>query len=135
MAPAAALLAAAPLFAQTSDNKPIDPFRIADDLYYVGSSDIGCVLLTSPTVHILIDAGYEETVPQIEANLAKLGFRLSDIKILLNSQAHFDHSGGFARLKRLTGARLIVSDEDAAIIERGGRGSPRQRQSVRRRRC
>ena len=82
MATAGPLLAAAPLVAQTSDNKPIAPFRIADDLHYVGSSDIGCVLMTSPEGHILIDAGYEDTVPQIEANVAKLGLRLADVKIL-----------------------------------------------------
>src|SRR5262249_942430 len=119
---AGALLVAAPLLAQTTDNKPVDPFRIADNVYYVGSSDIAATLVTSPAGHTLIDAGYEETVPQIKANVAKLGFRLSNIKILLNSQAHFDHAGGFAELRRLTGARLIVSDQDAVAIENGGRG-------------
>lgn len=104
------------------DNQRIEPFRIAENLYYVGSSDLGSYLITSEGGHILIDAGYVETVPMIRANITKLGFRVEDVKVLLNTQAHFDHAGGLAEMKRLTGARLMVSDEDAETIERGGRG-------------
>jgi len=107
---------------QSDDNKPSEPFRIADNLYYVGASDIGSYLITTPEGHILIDAGYVQTVPIIQANIAKLNLHLQDVKILLNTQAHFDHAGGFADMKRFTGASLMVSDEDAAVIERGGRG-------------
>ena len=110
--------------AQTSTpgNEPSDPFRIADNVYYVGSRDIACYLITTPAGDILIDAGYEDTVPIIRANVEKLGFHLRDIKILLNTQAHFDHSAGLARMKTLTGARLMVSEEDVPLIENGGHG-------------
>jgi metallo-beta-lactamase class B len=104
------------------DDKPGDPFRIADNLYQVGSWDIGSYLITTPAGHILIDAGFESTVPIIEANVAKLGFKVDDIKILLNTQAHKDHAGGFAALKKRTSAQLMVSAADADVIERGGRG-------------
>jgi metallo-beta-lactamase class B len=104
------------------DDKPGEPFRIADNLYQVGSWDIGSYLITTPAGHILIDAGFESTVPIIEANVAKLGFKVDDIKILLNTQAHKDHAGGFAALKKRTGAQLLVSAADADVIERGGRG-------------
>src|SRR5262249_50118240 len=72
--------------------------------------------------HILIDGGYESTVPIIEANIARLGFAMRDVKILLNTQAHYDHAGGFSKLKELTGARLMISGADAPIIEAGGKG-------------
>jgi metallo-beta-lactamase class B len=104
------------------DDKPGEPFRIADNLYQVGSWDIGSYLITTPAGHILIDAGFESTVPVIETNVAKLGFNVDDIKILLNTQAHKDHAGGFAALKKRTGAQLLVSAADADVIERGGRG-------------
>src|SRR5689334_2086522 len=116
----AAVVAAAAV--QGQDNQPAEPFRIADNLYYVGSLDIGSYLITTPEGHILIDGGYRETVPQIQANIAKVGFRLADVRVLLNTQAHFDHAGGFAELKRLTGAKLMVSAADAEGIEKGGHG-------------
>ena len=106
----------------TPDNQPVEPVRIADNLYFVGSSDISSYLITTAQGHILIDAGYEATVPQIEANVAKLGFTMRDIKILLNTQAHYDHAAGFAQLKKLTGARLMISAPDVPMIEAGGRG-------------
>jgi metallo-beta-lactamase class B len=70
----------------------------------------------------LLDSGFAETVPQIERNIATLGFRLSDVKLLLNSHAHFDHAGGLARLKELTGAKLVASAADAELLARGGKG-------------
>ena len=106
----------------TPDNQPVEPYRIADNLYYVGASDIASYLIVTPAGSILIDAGYDDTVPIIQRNVAKLGFKLEDVKILLNTQAHFDHAAGFAKLEALTGAKLDVSDEDAALIEHGGRG-------------
>jgi metallo-beta-lactamase class B len=120
----AAILAAAlaATGVQSEDNRPAEPLRIADNLYSVGARDIGSYLIATPGGNILIDAGYAETVPIIRANLATLGFRLEDVKVLLNTQAHFDHAGGLAEVKRVSGARLMASDEDAAIIERGGRG-------------
>lgn len=104
----------------TPDNQPMEPFRIADHVFYVGSSDIASYLITTSDGDILIDGGYPETAPQIEANVKKVGAQLRDIKILLNTQAHFDHAGGFAALKRSTGARLFASAADAEMLEAGG---------------
>jgi metallo-beta-lactamase class B len=79
-------------------------------------------LITGNAGHILLDAGFAETAPQIQQNIETLGFHLAEVNILLNSQAHFDHAGGLAKLKALTGTRLIASDADAQLIARGGRG-------------
>jgi metallo-beta-lactamase class B len=108
--------------ANRPDNQPVEPYRIADNLYYVGASDIASYLIVTPAGDILIDAGYESTVPIIQRNVEKLGFRTTDIKVLLNTQAHSDHAAGFAKMKALTGAMLEVSGPDAALIESGGRG-------------
>jgi metallo-beta-lactamase class B len=118
---AAAVFAAALLAAASQDgNAPVEPFRIADNLYYVGSSDLGVYLVTTPAGHILIDGGYESTAPLVEASIVKAGFKVQDVKILLNTQAHGDHAGGLAALKKRTGAKLMVSAADADVIERGG---------------
>lgn len=111
-------------FAQApgADNQPTTPYRIADNLYYVGASDIAVYLVTTPAGSILIDAGYKETVPIIRANLKTLGLKLEDIRIILNTQAHFDHSAGLAEMKVLTHAQLMVSEGDAPLIEAGGHG-------------
>ncbi len=82
----AAFALAAALTAQQTDNLPADPFRIAGNLYYVGSRDLGSYLITTDAGHILIDAGYDTTVPTIEANVARLGFKIQDVKILLNTR-------------------------------------------------
>ncbi|MDP9120316.1 MAG: subclass B3 metallo-beta-lactamase [Acidobacteriota bacterium] len=103
-------------------NAPVEPFRIAGNLYYVGAADISSFLITTPAGHILLDGGFVETAPLIAANVQKLGFRLADVKILLNSHAHFDHAGGLARLQELTGARFIASAGDAPLLAAGGKG-------------
>jgi metallo-beta-lactamase class B len=105
-------------------NQPMPPFRILGNLYYVGASDIAVYLITTPAGHILIDGGYVETVPLIRRSVEQLGFRLGDVKILLNSHAHQDHAGGFAELQRLTGARLYASVRDAPLLESGGKSDP-----------
>jgi len=105
-------------------NRPVEPFRIAGNIYYVGANDITSYLITTPKGHILIDSGFIETVPQIRKNISTLGFKLEDVKILLNSHAHYDHAGGLAELKRLTGARLYVSEPDAGLLANGGIGDP-----------
>jgi metallo-beta-lactamase class B len=117
---AAALLAAAAAFAQGIDNQAVEPLRIAGNLYFVGASDISSYLIATPAGHVVIDAGYESTVPLIEAGIRKLGFKVEDVHILLNTQAHYDHAAGFAALKKDTGAKLMASDADADVIERGG---------------
>jgi metallo-beta-lactamase class B len=101
-------------------NQPIPPFRVVGNIYYVGANEITSFLITSPRGHILLDGGFAETAPQIEANIEKLGFHLRDVKVLLNSQAHSDHAGGFAELKRATGARLLIAPGDAELVARGG---------------
>ena len=106
--------------AQQDDNQPVEPYKIAGNLYYVGSSGISSYLIATPAGHVVIDAGYESTVPIIEANIRTLGFTIADVRYLLNTQAHYDHAAGFARLKKDTGARLVVSGPDADVIERGG---------------
>lgn len=124
----AAVLAAAlagsalALSAQQADNQPAEPFHIGGNLYFVGSSDIGSYLITTPAGHIVIDAGYETTVPMIEEHIRALGFKVEEVKYLLNTQAHYDHAAGFAKLKKDTGAQLLISAGDADIIERGGTG-------------
>lgn len=105
-------------------NQPVEPFRIIDNIYYVGASDITSYLIATPKGHILIDSGFLETVPQIQRNVVKLGFKFEDIKILLNAHAHYDHAGGLAELKRMTKAKLYVSEADSKLLARGGIGDP-----------
>lgn len=105
-------------------NQPVEPFRIAGNLYYVGASDVTSFLIATPEGHILLDSGFEETVPLIRESMKKLGFKLEDVKVLLNSHAHYDHAGGLATLRELTGAQLVSSEADAALLARGGRGDP-----------
>ena len=115
----AALSTATPAFAQTNWNKPTEPFHIAGNIYYVGTEGLGAYLFTGPKGHVPLDGATPQGAPIIEANIAKLGFKLSDVKILLNSHAHFDHSGGLAQLKKDTGAQLAVMDGDVSAIEGG----------------
>jgi len=102
-------------------NQPVEPYRIAGNIYYVGASDITSFLITTPEGHILLDGGFVETAPIIEANVRKLGFKLEDVKILLSSHAHFDHAGGLAELKRATGAKFAAMDKEAPLLARGGK--------------
>lgn len=103
-------------------NQPVKPFRVAGNIYYVGVTGVTSFLITTPKGHILLDSGLPETVPLIQESIKQLGFRLEDVKILINSHAHFDHAGGLARLKQLTGAQLMISEADAKLISNGGRG-------------
>ncbi|HYC94001.1 MAG TPA: subclass B3 metallo-beta-lactamase [Thermoanaerobaculia bacterium] len=124
-----ALLFATPLFAQSdpvsrSWNQPVEPFRIAGNLYYVGATDITSYLITTPKGHIVLDGGFVETAPMILANIRKLGFDPKDVRILINSHAHYDHVGGLAELKRATGAKLYASRRDLAQLARGGTDDP-----------
>ena len=99
---------------------PDEPVHIAGNLYYVGATGITSFLITGPEGHVLIDGGYPETAPLIEASIAKLGFNIKDVKVLLNSHAHFDHAGGLRELQRASGAQLWVSEGDAEIVAHGG---------------
>lgn len=99
----------------------IAPFRIADNLYYVGSQDLASYLVVTPKGNILINANLVSSPPQIKKSMEKLGFHWKDIKILLNSQAHDDHTGGAAQIIRETHAKNMVMDGDAGVVESGGR--------------
>ena len=103
-------------------NRPIEPFRIVGNLYYVGVAGVSSFLFTTLEGHILLDGAFRESVPLIEANIGKLGFRMAEVRLLLNSHAHYDHAGGLAGLKAHTGARLLSSPADAALLARGGKG-------------
>lgn len=96
------------------------PFRIAGNLYYVGTYDLACYLITTNKGHILINTGLAASDKQIKKNVAALGFRFSDIKILLTTQAHYDHLGAMAAIKKQTGARMMVNEKDAAVVRDGG---------------
>jgi metallo-beta-lactamase class B len=105
-------------------NRPMPPFRIIGNIYYVGVSGISSFLITTPAGDILLDGGLPESAHLIERNIAALGFHLNDVKYLLNSHAHFDHAGGLAELKRLSGAQLIVSKADSRTVNAGGSSMP-----------
>jgi metallo-beta-lactamase class B len=99
--------------------QPTTPFRVIDNVWYVGSKGLSAWLITTPRGHILLDVGMPQNAELVEANIRKLGFKLADVKILLNSHAHFDHSGGLAKLKADTGAKLYASEGDREALERG----------------
>src|SRR3954447_629158 len=101
--------------------QPFPAFRIADNLYYVGSKGLASYLMTTPQDHILINSSLEESVPLIRASVEKLGFKFSDIKILLISHAHWDHNAGSDIIKKLTGAKYMVMDADVDVVESGGK--------------
>jgi metallo-beta-lactamase class B len=101
-------------------SEPTEPFRIAGNLYYVGTYDLGCYLITTPKGHILINTGLAESVPMIKQSIEQLGFKFSDIRILLTTQAHFDHVAGMADIKKQTGAKMMVDAKDAKVLADGG---------------
>src|SRR5207245_8530530 len=100
------------------------PFHIVGNIYYVGARNIASYLITTPEGHIMIDTGTNEMHQVILANVAKLGFKLQDIKILLSGHAHFDHVQGHAAMKRATGAKVMALGEDAAALSAGMDQSP-----------
>jgi metallo-beta-lactamase class B len=117
------LAAAASLAAQNNPawTTPFPSFRIAGNLYYVGSQDLGSYLIATPRGLILINSNFEASVPLIKKSVEDLGFRFSDIKILLISHAHDDHCAGSAQIIRLTGAKYYVMAGDVSVVESGGR--------------
>src|SRR5215207_4749809 len=105
---------------QRGGQLPAEPFRIAGNFYYVGANDVASFLITGPDGHVLIDGGYPGTAPMIMASIAKLGFDIRDVKLLLNSEPHLDHAGGLAELQQASGAELWASDASAHAIATGG---------------
>jgi metallo-beta-lactamase class B len=96
------------------------PFRIVGNLYYVGTYDLACFLITTPKGNILINTGLAESVGSIKSNVESLGFKFSDIKILLATHAHFDHVAGMADIKEMTGAQMMIHERDAQGLADGG---------------
>jgi metallo-beta-lactamase class B len=99
---------------------PAEPFRIAGNFYYVGASDVSAFLITGPEGHVVLDAGYPTTAKLIMASIAKLGFDIKDVKVLLNSEPHPDHGGGLVVLQQASGAQLWASEASADSLASGG---------------
>ena len=138
---AAALLIASVAFAQTTQNhpyisaeqsnaianewtRPMEPFKILGNLYYVGSQNIGSYLFTTPQGDILLDTGMPSMHQAVKGNIEKLGFKLSDIKIMISSHAHIDHVGGHAEMQKATRAQVVALGEDARALGLGTDLSP-----------
>ncbi|GGY84392.1 CAU/MBL1b family subclass B3 metallo-beta-lactamase [Cellvibrio zantedeschiae] len=100
-------------------SEPHAPFQITDHIYSVGTKGIGVYLITTPEGHILVDGATEEGGKIVEANIKSLGFKLSDVKYLLENHAHYDHVAGLAQIKKSTGAKLLASKNDVKALERG----------------
>jgi metallo-beta-lactamase class B len=115
-------LASSTAAAQSPDwTEPFPAFHIAGNLYYVGSRGLATYLIATPAGHILINSDLEANVPMIRASVEKLGFKFTDIKVLLISHAHWDHDAGSAMIKQLTGAKYMVMDADVPVVESGGK--------------
>ena len=100
--------------------QPAEPFRIAGNFYYVGANDVAAFLITGPEGHVVIDGGYPTTAPMIMASIAKLGFDIKDVKVLLNSEPHPDHGGGLGVIQQASGAEVWASDASADSLASGG---------------
>jgi metallo-beta-lactamase class B len=100
-------------------NQPVAPIRIVRNVYYVGPNGVSSFLITTSAGHILIDSGFAQTVPLIQASIERLGFQFADVRILLSGHAHPDHVAGHAAVQRLTGATVVAMEEDAAALEQG----------------
>ncbi len=101
-------------------SRPYQPFRLAGNLYYVGTYDLACYLITTKEGNILVNTGLAASASQIKKNIEALGFKFSDTKILLTTQAHYDHMGAMAAIKKMTGAQLMVDENDADELLHGG---------------
>jgi metallo-beta-lactamase class B len=108
-------------------NKQFPPHKIIGNIYYVGTESLGSFLVTTPAGLILINSDYERNVPTIRDSVEKLGFKFSDIKILLGSHAHADHMEGDALVKELTGAEVMAMEQDVPALQKimpGGKAHP-----------
>jgi metallo-beta-lactamase class B len=108
----------------THQSEAVEPFRILGNIYYVGASNLASYLITSPQGHFLLDTGVQGMTDDIKRNVEALGFRMSDIKIILSSHAHFDHIQGHAIMQRMTGAQVFALEADADALEAGKDLSP-----------
>lgn len=104
--------------------RPFPAHRIIGNVYYVGTYDLACYLITTPQGNLLINTGLEGSALLIKASVESLGFNLKDTKILLATHAHYDHTAAMAELKRITGAKFLASEADAPVFEDGGKSDP-----------
>jgi metallo-beta-lactamase class B len=123
--PALAVASAASAQARHEGNNSFPAYGIMDNLYYVGTEDIASYLIVTPKGHFLLNSGYEDTPAMIRASVEKLGFKITHVKILLNSQAHFDHVAGQAVLQKMTGAKIYSSEREVSVLESGGKTDTR----------
>jgi metallo-beta-lactamase class B len=100
--------------------QPYPPFRIVGNLYYVGTYDLACYLITTPKGNVLINTGQAASASTIKENIEALGFKMGHTKILLTTQAHYDHVAALAAIKKQTKAVVIADEKDAAALEDGG---------------
>ena len=100
-------------------NAPTEPFKMIGNVYYVGTDGLASYLITSPQGHILVDTVMPESTSQIKANIEKLGFKITDIKYLVNTHAHIDHTGGLAEMKQASGAQMVAGEADKPLLEGG----------------
>lgn len=100
-------------------NRPREPFRLYGNTYFVGTDGLSAILITGNAGHILLDGGLEQSAALIEANIRKLGFKLSDVKLIVNSHGHYDHAGGINALQRASGATVAASPSGASALQRG----------------
>lgn len=100
--------------------RPFPPFRMVGNVYWVGGYDLSTYLITTPQGHILINTGVGDTAQQIKTSVERLGFKMSDVKVLSTTHGHVDHVAGLAELKRMTGAQVMVSEAERDLLETGG---------------
>jgi len=100
-------------------NQPLEPFKVFANTYYVGTAGLSALLITGDAGHILLDGGLSQSAPLIEASIRKLGFKLEDVKLILNSHAHYDHAAGIAALQRASGATVVSSASGAQAFALG----------------
>ena len=100
-----------------------EPFRVYGNTYFVGVRGLSSILITSEDGHVLIDGALPESASKIAASIRALGFRIEDVKLIVNSHAHFDHAGGIAELRRLSGAKVAATGWSARVL-RSGRSTP-----------
>jgi metallo-beta-lactamase class B len=100
----------------------VKPYRVMANIYYVGTLDLSSFLITSPEGHVLIDTGVEQNAGAVLDGIRTLGFEVKDIRVILTTQAHYDHVGAHARLKKESGARVLVAAGDSPIVSSGGEG-------------
>ncbi|WP_226939644.1 subclass B3 metallo-beta-lactamase [Janthinobacterium rivuli] len=103
-------------------NAPVKPFNVFGNTWYVGTAGLSAVLVTSPQGHILLDGALPQSAPLIIASIQALGFRIEDVKYILNSHAHWDHAGGIAALQRASGATVMASASGALGLQSGTNG-------------